>query len=98
MTFRIGDAEIGDDILSSYYDDYDPNKVVKIYGDDPKLECPKVLMIDNRPAYLYGPGGWNFFGGDRTVCYVLKIKIPKIDERNKNNFDTGFGCFKSCEQ
>ena len=57
MMFRIEDAEIGYDILSSYYDDHDPNKVVKIYGDDPKLERPKVLMIDNRPAYLYGPGG-----------------------------------------
>ena len=45
----------------------------KIYGNDPKLERPKVLTINNVPAYLYAPSGWNIFGGDRCVVHVLKI-------------------------
>jgi hypothetical protein len=75
IRFDLEDATIGYHKLASYYKDYDPEKVVKIYGGDPKLERPKVLMIDGKPSYLYGPGGWNFFGGDRTVGHVLKINM-----------------------
>ena len=77
VTFKLKDATVGYNTLPSYYKEYDPEKNVKIYGGDPKLERPKVLMIDNKPAYLYGPSGWNFFGGDRTVCHVLKINLEK---------------------
>ena len=73
LTFDLKDATVGYDRLPSYYKDYDPAKVVKIYGADPKLERPKILMIDGKPAYLYGPSGWNLFGGNRTVGHVLKI-------------------------
>ncbi|MEQ9287338.1 MAG: glycoside hydrolase family protein [Cyclobacteriaceae bacterium] len=73
FSFRLEDAKVGYKVLADYYQDYDPAKVVKIYGGDPKLERPKILMIDGKPSYLYGPSGWNFFGGDRTVCHVLKI-------------------------
>ncbi|MCG8323747.1 MAG: hypothetical protein MI921_29915 [Cytophagales bacterium] len=69
MTFRVEDAEIGYDTLSPYYDDYDPNKVVKMYGDDPKLEHPKVLIRDNGQAYLYGPANEIFSKG--TEPYVM---------------------------
>lgn len=75
VTFDIKDAAIGYDRIPAYYPDYDPDTVVKIYGPDPKLERPKILMLDGRPAYLYAPGGWNVFGGDRTVCHVLKINL-----------------------
>ena len=75
ITFNLEDATIGYNKLYTYYKDYDPVKVVKIYGGDPKLERPKILMIDGKPSYLYGPGGWNFFGGDRTVGHVLKINL-----------------------
>lgn len=75
VTFDLKDAAIGYDRIPAYYPDYDPAKVVKIYGPDPKLERPKILMLDGRPAYLYAPGGWNVFGGDRTVCHVLKINL-----------------------
>jgi hypothetical protein len=75
ITFDLKEATVGYNILSSYYKDYDPKKVVKIYGGDPKLERPKILMIDDKPAYLYGPGGWNFFGGERTASHVLKINL-----------------------
>jgi hypothetical protein len=77
ITFDIADATIGYDRIPAYYSKYDPEKVVKIYGPDPKLERPKILMIDGKPAYLYGPSGWNVFGGERTVCHVLKINLAK---------------------
>ncbi len=73
ITFDLRDATIGYDRIPAYYPEYDPAKVVKIYGPDPKLERPKILMIDGRPAYLFGPSGWNIYGDDRTVCHVLKI-------------------------
>lgn len=75
VTFDLKDAKIGYDRIPAYYPDYDLAKAVKIYGPDPKLERPKILMLDGRPAYLYAPGGWNVFGGDRTVCHVLKINL-----------------------
>ena len=73
--FQRRDSSVGYDRLPRYCPDYNPNHVTKIYGDDPKLERPKILMLDGLPAYLYGPGGWNIFGGERTVCYVLKITL-----------------------
>lgn len=75
INFNLEDATIGYQQLYTYYKDYDLEKVVKIYGGDPKLERPKILMINGKPSYLYGPGGWNFFGGDRTVGHVLKINL-----------------------
>ncbi|MDY7393978.1 sulfatase-like hydrolase/transferase [Aureibaculum sp. 2210JD6-5] len=74
-TFKLEDATIAYDRLPAYYSEYDENKVTKIYGSDPKLERPKILMINGKPAYLYGPGGWNIFGGERTVGHVFKINI-----------------------
>lgn len=77
LTFNLEDATVGYDLLPTYYKDYDPKKAVKIYGVAPKLERPKVLMINNKPAYLYGPSGWNIFGGDRTVGHVFKINLKE---------------------
>ncbi|WP_149304538.1 glycoside hydrolase family protein [Pareuzebyella sediminis] len=71
--FRLEDAAIGYDRLPQYYAPYDEEKVVKVYGADPKLERPKILLQDDKPKYLYGPGGWNIYGGERTVVYVFKI-------------------------
>lgn len=71
--FRIEDATIGYQRLPYYDAGYDEEKVVKIYGADPKLERPKILMQNGRPTYLYGPSGWNIYGGDRTVVHVFKI-------------------------
>ncbi|MCQ0110061.1 glycoside hydrolase family protein [Zhouia amylolytica] len=75
ITFDIKDASVGYLRLPEYYDGYDPEKVVKIYGSAPKLERPKILMMDGKPAYLYGPSGWNVYGDERTVCYVFKINL-----------------------
>ncbi|WP_215225565.1 glycoside hydrolase family protein [Echinicola shivajiensis] len=75
-SFDLKDATIGYKNIEDYYEKYQESLVRKIYGGLPKLmERPKVLMIDGKPAYLYGPSGWNYFGGDRTVCHVLKINL-----------------------
>ncbi|EAR02039.1 sulfatase-like hydrolase/transferase [Maribacter sp. HTCC2170] len=73
--FKLEDATIGYGRLPSYYLEYDEKISTKIYGPDPKLERPKILMSEGKPAYLYGPGGWNIYGGDRTVAYVFKINL-----------------------
>jgi hypothetical protein len=77
ITFKLEDAKVGYDRLPTYYDGYDAEKAVKIYGGDAKLERPKILMIDGVPSYLYGPSGWNIFGGARTVSHVLKINLKE---------------------
>lgn len=77
LSYKLKDAEVAYDRLPSYYPDYDVKKVTKIYGSDPKLERPKILILNHKPAYLYAPGGWNIFGGDRTIGYVLKINLNK---------------------
>ena len=68
--------KVGFDLIPAYYLDYDEQKVTKIYGGDPKFERPKILTIDQKPAYFYAPSGWNVMGGGRTVSYVLKINLP----------------------
>ena len=73
--FNREDATIGYNQLPAYYNEYDEKKVVKIYSSAPKLERPKVLLIKGKPAYLYGPSGWNIFGGKRTVGHVFKINL-----------------------
>ncbi|MFT6831178.1 MAG: alpha-L-fucosidase [Planctomycetota bacterium] len=70
-------AQVGYGHLTSYYPDYDPDKGQRVYGSQPKMERPKVLMIGGKPAYLYGPSGWALHGGDRTAAYVLKINLPQ---------------------
>ena len=70
-------AQVGFDLLSRYRPGYDATKVRRVYGNRPKLERPKVLMVDDRPAYLYGPSGWTIHGGDRCAVYVLRIGLAE---------------------
>jgi hypothetical protein len=58
-----------------YFKEYDPDNVKKIYGGDPKIERPKLLMEGGQPAWLYGPSGWNVTGGQRTVVHALRIHL-----------------------
>lgn len=39
-----------------------------------KFERPQILMIDEKPAYLYAPSGANILGDDYTISYILKFK------------------------
>lgn len=46
----------------------------RIYGPMIKLERPQILMINGKPTYLYAPSGFNIYGGESTISYVLKRK------------------------
>ncbi|MCK5000631.1 MAG: glycoside hydrolase family protein, partial [Anaerohalosphaera sp.] len=70
-------TQVGYDNLWRYYPNYDPKKLTKVYGSQTKIERPKILMIDGKPAYLYGPSGIEMTGQKRTVNYVLKINLPE---------------------
>lgn len=69
-------VQLGYDLIPHYFKDYDATKVRKVYGPDPKIERPKILMMDGKPAYLFGTSGWTVHGGPRTADYVLKINLP----------------------
>lgn len=72
-------TQLGFDLIPRYYAGYNPARVRKIYGGDPKFERPKVLCLDGRPAWLYAPSGWNVTGGQRTVSHVLRINLEPDD-------------------
>jgi len=72
-------TQLGFDRIPRYYASYDPARIKKVYGGDPKFERPKVLCMEGRPAWLYAPSGWNVTGGQRTVCHVLRIQLEPGD-------------------
>ncbi len=72
-------TQLGFDRIPRYYASYDPARIKKVYGGDPKFERPKVLCMEGRPAWLYAPSGWNVTGGQRTVCHVLRIILEPGD-------------------
>ncbi|MDB4334915.1 glycoside hydrolase family protein [bacterium] len=72
--FQVDSTQLAYNTIPSYYKEYDKNKVNKVYGKQPKFERPKVLMVNDEPAYLFAPSGWNVEGGKRSVCYILKIR------------------------
>ncbi|WP_346239575.1 glycoside hydrolase family protein [Niabella insulamsoli] len=39
-----------------------------------KFERPQLLIVDNKPAFLYLASGCNIEGGDTTVNYVMRFK------------------------
>ncbi|MEZ6094458.1 MAG: sialate O-acetylesterase [Pirellulaceae bacterium] len=72
-------TQLGYQTIDHYYSEYDSQRVTKVYGKQAKFERPKVLCIENRPAWLYAPSGWNITGGKRTVNHVLKIELNPTD-------------------
>ena len=58
--------------LSKYIPKENVKKAKRIYGPMIKLERPQVLILEEKPAYLYAPSGYNIYGFDRTFSYVLK--------------------------
>jgi hypothetical protein len=79
IQFRPEWTQLGFDLIPRHFPAYDPSRVKRIYGGDPKFERPKVLCVDGRPAWLYAPSGWNVTGGQRTVSHVLKIHLQPGD-------------------
>jgi len=72
--FQMDNIQLAYNTIPCYFKDYDRDRVKKIYGNKPKFERPKILMINNEPAYLFAPSGWNVEGGNRSVCYIMKIE------------------------
>ena len=79
IRFRPEWTQLGFDRIPRHFPGYDPSRVRRIYGGDPKFERPKVLCLDGRPAWLYAPSGWNVTGSDRTVAHVLRIDLKPGD-------------------
>ena len=50
------------------------NAVNHYSGSVIKFERPQVLMIGNKPAYLYVTSGYHLFGGKSTASYIMKYK------------------------
>ncbi|MCT4586702.1 MAG: glycoside hydrolase family protein [Carboxylicivirga sp.] len=73
--YSLKKASVGFRLMPSYFKAYDESKVTKVYGSYPKFERPKVLMINDQPAYLFAPSGWNPYGEKRVSCNILKINI-----------------------
>lgn len=72
--FNINNTELAYNTIPGYFTNYNRKKATKIYGNSPKFERPKILMIDGEPSYLFAPSGWNVEGESRSVCYILKIR------------------------
>ncbi len=49
------------------------------YGRGGKFERPQVLIVEDKPAYLYAPAGTNIQGGTGTASYVLKFIFDLTD-------------------
>lgn len=79
LQFNPAWTQVGYDLIPRYFSEFAPGKTRKIYGPHPKLERPKVLMTDGKPAYLFAPSGWAVHGGERTATYVLKINLTDED-------------------
>ncbi len=71
---RFTEAEAGFHRINDYVNPDEMKNKKKHYGGDiTKFERPQVLLINGKPKYMYAPGGWNIFGGNSTVCYVLRF-------------------------
>ena len=74
-SFPFEQARLAADLIPAYYQPYDPNRV-KIWWEPSlpnRLEAPRVMMIDGRPAYFLAGSGTNVEGGPTTSSYLLKI-------------------------
>lgn len=79
LKFNPAWTQVAYDRIPAYFRGYDPQRVEKIYGGDPKLERPKLLLENGQPAWLFAPSGWNVTGGERTVLHVLRIELQPGD-------------------
>lgn len=74
--FKLADAEVGFFRTTNYAKHVDQSRATKLYGPEFKFERPGILLLDGKPAYFYGPSGFNLSGGDTTESYVMKINLP----------------------
>ncbi|MBK8978864.1 MAG: glycoside hydrolase N-terminal domain-containing protein [Planctomycetes bacterium] len=76
IRFELADVRLGYERIPRYLPAYDPARTARIYGADPKLERPKVMVEDGRPTWLYATSGFAVHGGPRTASYALRIDLP----------------------
>lgn len=70
---RFTEAEKGFHRAHAYLDSSALSHAKRHYGGDIiKFERPQLLLINDKPAYLYAPSGYHFFGKDATASYVLR--------------------------
>jgi len=76
---RFTQAEKGFHPVGKYLDSSQLSNRVRHYGGQiVKFERPQVLLINDKPAFLYAPSGYHFFGKDATASYVLKFKDSAV--------------------
>jgi len=84
---RFTEAEQGFYPVVKYLDSSKLINRVKHYGGDiVKFERPQVLLINDKPAYMYAPSGFHFFGKDATASYVMKYdnNMQAVTERSRS--------------
>lgn len=68
-------VEKGYHTIDEYLPEEKLQHAVRHYGPEVLIfERPQMLLKDGEPAYLYAPSGYNIFGGESTVSYVLKFE------------------------
>jgi hypothetical protein len=77
IDFRKEWTQLGMRLFPDYLPDYNPARVRRVYGPDPKAERPKILIKQGKPAYLYVASGWIYDGSPRCINHVLKIDLPE---------------------
>ena len=75
LSFPFEQARLAADLIPAYYKAYDPRRAM-IWWDPAlpnRLETPRVMLTDGRPAYFLAGSGTNVDGGPTTASYLLKI-------------------------
>lgn len=75
VSFPFADARLAADLIPAYCADCDPARATVWWepGRPNRLEAPRVLTVDGRPAYLLAGSGTNVAGGPNTVSYLLQM-------------------------
>lgn len=75
LSFPFEKMRLAADLIPAYYRQYDPKRV-KFWWEPRmpnRLEAPRIMLVDGRPAYFLAGSGTNVDGGPNTVSYLMKI-------------------------
>ena len=75
LSFPFEKARLAVDLIPAYFRVCDPKRA-KVWwepGLPNRLEAPRVMMVDGRPAYFLAGSGTNVDGGPTTSSYLLKV-------------------------
>lgn len=75
VSFPFEQARLAADLIPAYYPAYNARRATVWW--EPtlpnRLEAPRMMMLDGRPAYFLAGSGTNVEGGPNTVTYIMKI-------------------------